>query len=191
MKKYFYILSILCLTCISCASTPKISEDDMDYDGTAIRMDFAQCQETSCGAIVDNSNDQDIRLRTCNINSSCIRQGELITENGIEFVVATQEGIPIYKKTVDPAFHTKSGLSITDSVLKYLDVYSGEIYIEPGTCVFIQLEDDWRACIAYSDFKVKLDAPILYFYRVDSRYTHAWTLREWNTYIENITFSEI
>ncbi|MBP5575420.1 MAG: hypothetical protein J6X67_01455 [Treponema sp.] len=117
----------------------------------------------------------------CNINSACIKTGTKVQEGDISFVVATENKSIIFKKTKDVDFKTKSGLSIKNPVSKFLEVYGAELLVEPGTCVFIQLEDDWRACVSMAKMTIKLDEAVLYFYKVDSKYSRAMTLKEWNS----------
>ncbi|MBR0125980.1 MAG: hypothetical protein IJM03_11575 [Treponema sp.] len=130
---------------------------DLPYDDTLTSLDF-----------------------TCNINSACIKTGTKVQEGDISFVVATENKGIIFKKTKDVDFRTKSGLSIKNPVSKFLEVYGAQLFVEPGTCVFIQLEDDWRACVSMANMIIKLDEPVLYFYKVDSNYSRAMTLKEWN-----------
>ena len=87
-------------------------------------------------------------------------------------------------KTKDVDFITKKGLTIKDRLSRYLEIYGAEFFIEPGTCVFLKLEDDWRACIAMADMTLNLDETILYFYKVDPSYSRSMTLKEWNEFID-------
>lgn len=117
---------------------------------------------------------------TCNINSACIKEGSKVEEGNITFIVVAEVDKIIFKKTRDTDFKTKSGLSIKDPVIKFLEVYSAKMFVEPGTCVFLQLENGWRACISMANMTVNLEEPVLYFYKVDSNYSRAMTLKEWN-----------
>jgi len=117
---------------------------------------------------------------TCNINSACIKTGTIVEEDDISLVVAKEKDRTIFEKTRDVDFKTKSGLSIESPVSKYFEVCGAELFVEPGTCVYIQLEDDWRACISMANMVIKLDEPILYFYKVDPKYSNAMSLKEWN-----------
>ncbi len=125
---------------------------------------------------------------TCNINSACIKIGTEIERENISFVVVKEDDKIIFLKTRDFDFKTKSGLSIKDPVSKYLETYGTEFFVEPGTCIFLKLEDDWRACISMANNTIKLDESILYFYKVDSKYSNAMTLKEWNEYIIPLNF---
>ncbi|MBR6144255.1 MAG: hypothetical protein IKQ23_08225 [Treponema sp.] len=116
----------------------------------------------------------------CNINSACIKTGTKVEEGAISFIVAMENDSIIFKKTKDVDFRTKSGLSIKNPVSKFLEVYDAQLFVEPGTCVFIQLEDDWRACVSMANMIIKLEEPVLYFYKVDSNYSRAMSLKEWN-----------
>ena len=117
---------------------------------------------------------------SCNINSACIKKGVKVEEGNITYIVATEGDKIVFKKTRDIDFKTKSRLSIKDPVIKFLEMYPANFFVEPGTCVFLQLEDGWRACISMADMIINLEEPILYFYRVDSSYSKAKNLKEWN-----------
>lgn len=119
----------------------------------------------------------------CRINSACIREGSKVEEGNITFIEVKKDDKTVFKKTRDVDFKTKSGLTIKDPVIKLLELYSSKIFVEPGTCLFLQLEDGWRACIAMADMTVRLEEPVLYFYKVDSGYSRAMTLKEWNDFI--------
>ncbi len=120
----------------------------------------------------------------CNINEASLEIGTKVEEGDVTFVVATREDKVIFKKTKDVDFKTKKGLTIKDRLSRYLEVYGAEFFIEPGTCVFLKLEDDWRACIAMADMTLNLDEAILYFYKVDPNYSRPMTLKEWNEFID-------
>lgn len=120
---------------------------------------------------------------SCNINSACIKKGVKVEEGNITFIEVKKDDKTVFKKTRDVDFKTKSGLTIKDPVIKLLELYSSKIFVEPGTCLFLQLEDGWRACIAMADMTVRLEEPVLYFYKVDSGYSRAMTLKEWNDFI--------
>ncbi|MBO4386908.1 MAG: hypothetical protein J5817_07840 [Treponema sp.] len=183
MKKKIFIISIVAIICFFCIAS-KFLTKKVKYVAISIPPENEEV------SIFDKDGNQSEEERSisewCNINAACIREGKRVKENGLELVVATENGVEIYKKTVDKNFLTQSGLSIKDPVSKYLEIYGNAIFIEPGTCAFIQLENDWRACIASSDLNVKLDGYVLYFYKVKEGYTHSMTLGEWNRYISGV-----
>lgn len=125
---------------------------------------------------VDNSN------QTCNLNSACIQIGSTVEENNITYVICKENEKVIYTKTFDANFESEEGYTINSLVYELITNKPSMIFVEPGTCVFVQLRNEWRACVSTTT-NIDLMQPVKYFYKIDNKYTNYMTLDEWKKFI--------
>lgn len=113
--------------------------------------------------------------------SQRVYYSEIVLDN-ITYWAAIKQNRLIYIRTSDIQFETEDKLSVNSTVAECIEKYPNSVYVEPAVCIFVQLENGWRACISADLENIPLSAKIQYFYKTDNNYY--WTLTKWIDYIQ-------
>ena len=112
--------------------------------------------------------------------SQRVYYSEIVSDNIIYWAAIKQNHL-IYIRTSDIHFETEDKLSVNSTVAECIEKHPDSVYVEPAVCIFVQLENGWRACISTDLENIPLGAKIQYFYKTDNNYY--WTLTKWIDYI--------
>ena len=112
--------------------------------------------------------------------SQRVYYSEIVLDN-ITYWAAIKQNRLIYIRTSDIQFEIEDKLSVNSTVAECIEKHPDSVYVEPAVCIFVQLENGWRACISTDLENIPLSAKIQYFYKTDNNYY--WTLTKWIDYI--------